>query len=183
MGSVAWFKTEENPNGDRNIEDSKFGLDYLIDKVENKTIIDLGCAEGLISHWLLTEGNAKLVHGYEVSRFRVNYAKKLFSNFDEEKYYFESKNIDYLTEDNLKYKKYDVVIALAIIQKLKHQTRFLKMITSIADEYLVLRIPEKTSIELKIPNAITNEFDVVVHKQGFNNDQTSVGPLWIFKRK
>jgi 2-polyprenyl-3-methyl-5-hydroxy-6-metoxy-1,4-benzoquinol methylase len=180
MGSKNWFKIN-NEIGDRNVEDSKVGLDYFLDKSKNKTVIDLGCAEGLVSHWFLKECQCKSVHGYELEPHRVKSANIFFSGFEENKYNFESFDLNQTDVLNLPFKKYDIVIALAITQKLKDPFKFLNFVDVITKEYLAIRLPEKLEKEIDLRNKFKEKYSLEYFHPGIKGEP--IGPLFIFKVK
>ena len=75
-GIEGWFSTHGR-DGDRTIDQQLLGLDPLFDEVKGKTVLDIGCAEGLISLHLCTKFKAKSVHGVEIIASHVAVANSL----------------------------------------------------------------------------------------------------------
>ena len=48
IATIGWFTTAKRP-GDRTLEQQLVGLDKVLAEVAGKTVLDAGCAEGLIS--------------------------------------------------------------------------------------------------------------------------------------
>ncbi len=52
-------------------------MDYILQKAKDYSILDFGSADGLVSYECVRNG-AKIIHGFEISRRNVNFAKRLF---------------------------------------------------------------------------------------------------------
>lgn len=103
------------------------GIDFLESKVENKTVLDLGCAEGLISLQLACNG-ASLIHGIERNEDSIAIAERLFEKYREA--FSDGIEFHFLVSDfgnwanftnscDLLMDKYDVVLALGVWHNLK----------------------------------------------------------------
>jgi 2-polyprenyl-3-methyl-5-hydroxy-6-metoxy-1,4-benzoquinol methylase len=74
MPHKGWFTTAERP-GDRTLDQQLCGLDGLQHECAGKTVLDVGCAEGLISHYLARLG-ARSVYGIEIVPGHVDMANR-----------------------------------------------------------------------------------------------------------
>lgn len=129
-----WFKIPGMQDGDRTLEDQIKGLDWLFANCKNNTVLDAGCAEGLLSMYL-SERGAKSVHGVEVVRGHVEMANALRGKYP---------NVTFECADMNKWRpkqKYDIVVALAILQKLKDPSAVAAALANCAHEAIVLRLP------------------------------------------
>lgn len=129
---VGWFGTPGRP-GDRTLEQQLTGLTPLRALVRGKTVLDLGCAEGLISIQLAQEG-ALAVHGIEIVPGHVAVANKLRGDLP----------VTFEVADANTYapvRQYEVVIMLAILQKLRDPSAAAKRFAAAAREMVVLRLP------------------------------------------
>ncbi len=131
-----WFKTKGRTTGDRTLEQQLLGLDDLRARVAGKTLLDVGCAEGLISMRLFDEG-AKAVHGLEVRPDFVKVANKLRGD---RACTFEVADAN----DYEPVRDYDIVIMLAVLHKLRDPSAVAKRFASAAREMVVLRTPPTT---------------------------------------
>lgn len=131
---LGWFNLPGRP-GDRNLKDQLVGLDDLIARVAGKTVLDVGCAEGLISLQLFDEG-AAAVHGIEIVQGHVDVANKLRGD---RACTFEQGDADHFTPK----RQYDIVIMLALLQKLKNPTAAVRKFAAAARELVVLRLPPR----------------------------------------
>lgn len=131
-----WFDTAGRP-GDRTLKQQLTGLDELIARVEGKTVLDIGCAEGLISLQLFDEG-ASAVHGLEIVAEHVKVANKLRGD----------RAVTFEIADASDYKpvrQYDIVIMLALLQKLRDPSTTCKRFADAAREMVVVRLPPATA--------------------------------------
>jgi len=127
-----WFTTRGR-EGDRTLDQQLAGLDILFERVPSKTVLDVGCAEGLISIELARRG-ARAVHGLEIVREHVDVANGLRDHLP----------ITFEVADANTYaprRVYDIVIMLALLQKLKDPTAACKRFAKAARELVVLRLP------------------------------------------
>jgi SAM-dependent methyltransferase len=131
---LGWFNTAGRP-GDRTLKDQLVGLDTLIARVSGKTVLDVGCAEGLISLQLFDEG-AVAVHGVEIVQGHVDVANKLRGD---RACTFEQGDADHFMPK----RQYDIVIMLALLQKLRNPTMACRKFAAAARELVVLRLPPR----------------------------------------
>ena len=103
-----WFSTPGRP-GDRTLDQQLNGLDRLFMEARGKTVLDVGCAEGLISIELAKAG-AIAVHGVEIVPEHVKVANKLRGDLPVT---FEVGDANVWQPR----RSYDIVIALALLQK------------------------------------------------------------------
>lgn len=127
-----WFSTPGRP-GDRTLDDQLKGLDWLFANCAGKTVLDIGCAEGLISIELARRG-ALAVHGIEIVPEHVAVANKLRGDLPVT---FEVGDANVWRPR----RAYDIVIALALLHKLKNPTAAAAAFAEVAREAVVLRLP------------------------------------------
>ena len=127
-----WFSTPGRP-GDRTLDQQLNGLDRLFMAVRGKTVLDVGCAEGLISVELAKAG-ALAVHGVEIVPGHVEVANKLRGDLPVT---FEVGDANVWQPK----RNYDIVIALALLQKVRNPTAVAARLAASARELVVLRLP------------------------------------------
>lgn len=132
-----WFSVNGTP-GDRTLKQQLKGLGDLRDRVAGKTLLDIGCAEGLISTYLFDRG-ATAVHGIEVRPDFVEVANKLRGD---RACTFEVADAN----DYEPVRDYDIVIMLALLHKLRDPTTACKRFVAAAREMVVLRLPPKGAL-------------------------------------
>lgn len=119
--------------GDRTLEQQLLGLLPLLQSVEDKTVLDVGCAEGLIS-LALADAGAKYVHGIEMRADFVDVARSLRG----------PRSVEFTHADANEYKpqrRYDIVIMLAVLHKLRDPTAACLRFADAAISSCVIRLP------------------------------------------
>lgn len=129
-----WFVTNGRP-GDRTLKQQLVGLDRLFDEAKGKTVLDIGCAEGLISMELAKCG-AIAVHGVEIVEEHVHVGNKLRGDLPV--------TIEVGDANTWAPKRdYDVVIMLALLQKVRDPSAVCARFAAAARDLVVLRLPPK----------------------------------------
>lgn len=127
-----WFSTPGRL-GDRTLKQQIIGLADLRQRVHGKTVLDVGCAEGLISTYLVDHG-AAAAHGLEIVPGHVDVANRLRGD----------RACTFEVADANIYepvRQYDIVIMLALLHKLKDPSAACKRFAAAAREMVVLRLP------------------------------------------
>jgi len=130
-----WFAVGGKP-GDRTLEQQMVGLDRLMAAVPGKTVLDCGCAQGLISIEMARAG-AEYVHGVEILQPFVDTAWREAG--DLENVGFEQGDMNHWRPGANAF--FDVVVALAILQKLRDPSAVAHMLANTARELIVIRTP------------------------------------------
>ena len=143
-----WFAVG-NKLGDRTLAQQMEGLDRLFAEVEGKTVLDVGCAEGLISIELAKSGAD--VHGYEIRTQAVKDAKAAaqrlkvdVSNRRHDDSTMVPGAVSFAETDANTFTPnidYDIVIMLAVLHKLKNPTAACARIVAHALDLVVIRLP------------------------------------------
>lgn len=143
-----WF----GKGGDRTLEQQLTGLDELLDHVPGKSVLDVGCAEGLISHHLIDNG-AAAVHGLEVRADFVDEANRLRGD--------RACSFDVADANEYKPKReYDIVLMLAVLHKLKNPSDACKKFAKAARDLVVLRLPPKEAPFIIDERSGSKPFDI-----------------------
>lgn len=134
-----WFQIPGVQDGPRTLAEQMLGLDPLLAEVSGKTVLDLGCAEGLISIAVAGAG-AEVVDACDNNAAFVETARQYASNV-------AGKGV-IVCEADLNAGMpawtaggYDIVLALAIIHKLKLPAERLGQAADLARSLLVIRLP------------------------------------------
>ncbi len=131
-----WF-TVGSAIGDRTLKQQLKGLGDLRERVAGKTVLDVGCAEGLISTYLFDHG-AAAVHGLEVRPDFIETANALRGD---RAVAFELADAN----DYEPVRRYDIVIMLAVLHKLRDPSAVCRRFAAAAREMVVLRLPPENA--------------------------------------
>lgn len=163
-----WFSTPGKP-GDRTLEQQLMGLDPLFAEIEGKTVLDVGCAEGLISLECAKRG-AKFVFGLEIRPAAVVIANKAAMHFG------VSAKARFLVSDANGYLARgsdDIVLMLAVLHKLRDPSAVCRRIAAAARDLVVIRLPPNANgmiLDARSDFAPHN-IDYVMHESGFVLEQ------------
>lgn len=164
-----WFEIE-GAAGDRTLKQQLKGLDDLMARVPGKTVLDVGCAEGLISMHLFDHG-AGWVHGLEVVAEHVTIANSLRGaracTFD-------------VADANIyePVRTYSIVIMLAVLHKLRDPSAACQRFAAAAHELVVIRLPPKHGPRILDARSGDKVHDIghAMHKSGFMLRNAQLGP-------
>ncbi len=131
----SWFDVGHTRKADRTLKQQLKGLEELQNKITGKSVLDIGCAEGLISMHLVDRG-ATSSHGIDMRADFIDDATRLC---EERHCTFETANAN----DWLPPQQYDVVLMLAVLHKLKDPREACLRYAGVARETVVLRLPPK----------------------------------------
>lgn len=148
-----WFDTPQHP-GKASLSQQMTGLDALWPMVVGKTVLDVGCAEGLIGLECLKRG-ARSVDGIEIRPEAAEIARGHGINI-----------IGNNVEDCVPRKTYDVILMLGILNKLKRPRRTFLHFADACDEVCVLRLPA----------GFYEKLGVMVYLSGLHLTKTCNGP-------
>jgi 2-polyprenyl-3-methyl-5-hydroxy-6-metoxy-1,4-benzoquinol methylase len=139
-----WFAIDGVQRGDRTLAQQMAGLQLLPELVHERTVLDLGCAEGLIAVEAVLAG-AVLVdavdYNEELLETAVNYRDS--KGIDKNRLRFHRLNLADALPTYLS-AQYDVVLALSIIHKLYDMTTFVRRMAEQSKYVIVIRYPTNT---------------------------------------
>jgi trans-aconitate methyltransferase len=131
-----WFHLDFR-GGHRELDQQMQGLSLLMRSVKKATVLDLGCAEGLITIEMAKAG-ATALHGIEIRRQAVIDANVLRGDLP---ITFEVGDLNVWRAQ----RHYDVVVMLAILHKLKDPAKVLRWIlTDASPDLIVIRLPPRS---------------------------------------
>lgn len=129
-----WFHVGNDP-GDRSLDQQLVGLARLFDVCKGRSVLDLGCAEGLISVELAKHG-ATAVHGVEIRPEHVKLGRKVAGDLPVT---LECADLNTWRPA----RDYDIVLALALLHKLKDPSAGCAAFCEAAKDLMVIRTPPK----------------------------------------
>lgn len=183
MSRKGWFVTD-NRDGDRTLDQQLIGLNTLLAEAPGKTVIDAGCAEGLISMELARRG-AKSCTGFEIVASHVAIARAL-SGAQMLPCQFVQANLNQFNLSAVP--KADIVLALAILHKVKDPSALCAALADLCNDLCVIRLPPygQVIVDARSEN-VPHDIGAVMESKGFTLESVEVGPLseWLgyFRRK
>jgi len=182
-----WFHTPGR-TGDRHLDEQLIGLDKLFVGVTGKTILDVGCAEGLITLECVKRG-ALFARGAEIVKDHVDVANAFKRSLSNPKL---SEKLDFIEADANVWEpegRYDVVLLLAVLHKLRDPCEAAKRFASAANERVVVRWPIG-SLGVIVDGrsgGTPHKVSKAIVKQGFEREHDVNGPrgewLTYFRRR
>lgn len=143
-----WFIMPGSNTGRVTLERQLAGLEVLLAEAHGMSVLDLGCAEGLIGEQFIKRG-AKIVRGVEWHLKRVDFANNLFKRYGpptkvhKRKFSAVLGNLERLDSvmqnHGFMNHDYDIVLALAICHKLTYPDVFLEEAAARATKYMAVR--------------------------------------------
>jgi SAM-dependent methyltransferase len=201
-----WFRIDGVQDGHVEFERQFRGLEIDRAQASGARVLDLGCAEGLISLEMAKAG-AALVHGVELEAKRVETARSLFAAHPEVQSTFIAYDLNgfpelFLTQtadsewkDTALLTRYDIVLCLAIAMKLARPAPFLRLASALCDRVFAVRLPfpviddpRSDNIPVDVKRLLADEFDLVQETELYPEDPKKpyvpgeYGWLGIFQR-
>ena len=130
-GKVGWFNTPGRP-GDRDLKEQLLGLTSLLETCGSRTLLDVGCAEGLISIELAKRGAQ--VHGIDIVPGHIDIANRLRGPLP---CMFEVADANTFVPAH----QYDIILLLAVLHKLKDPSAAAMRFARAAYWRVVIRLP------------------------------------------
>ncbi|MCF7800539.1 MAG: glycosyltransferase [Candidatus Marinimicrobia bacterium] len=165
------------------------GLNQIKEQVKDHTILDTGCAEGLITKFLATEGQAKWIDGFEYDAVRVKFGNELLrkNNVTNAKLYqadlsswerFLSSSQGHLKT------AYDTVLFLGLYHHLPVSTRpkVLNNLLVLARKNFVIRTPENYFVDENLDQFIRQHHFVKIKSQK-QIRENEAGTIHIYEKK
>jgi 2-polyprenyl-3-methyl-5-hydroxy-6-metoxy-1,4-benzoquinol methylase len=157
-----WFSMPGRP-GDRHIDQQLLGLQRLLLQVKDKSILDVGCAEGLIALELEKAG-ARAVHGVEIVQQHVEVARALTAKRPVCSFECADAN-DWMPRDG-----FDITLMLAVLHKLRNPTEAARRFARVTRDMCVIRLPPATApiIVDERSGGVPHDIAAVMSEEGFN---------------
>lgn len=162
-----WFSTPGRP-GDRTLDDQRKGLEPLYAQLFGATVLDVGCAEGLLAMDFVTH-HAAQVHGVEIVAEHVKVAQRL--NPHGNRCTFQAADANTFQP----VMQYDIVTMLAILHKLRNPTEACARFAGVATKMCVIRLPPEHAPTIIDPRSGNNPHHIgkVMEKRGFELAQVT----------
>lgn len=171
-----WFKISGVQDGDRTLEQQMLGLAPALADVKNRTVMDLGCAEALVGREFLRAGASSYL-GVEIVTANAFEAMKQLGGYP----YATVANVnldDYVKVHQDSSLNADIVLALAILHKLKDPAAAIRWIGRVANRRAVIRTAERTPGYVQDVRSGDKRFEILVpmSEAGMVLERVEVGP-------
>lgn len=134
MRSHGWFAIDGFQTGDRTLGEQLRGLEPALAEAKGKTVVDFGSAEGLIALEFARAG--AVVRACDCNPESIEIARALRSDLQAS---FEVRNLNVEVELGPAAWRSDIVLALAILHKLRAPEKAVRFMAGAARDLLVLR--------------------------------------------
>lgn len=182
--SHGWFVTEQR-DGDRTLEQQLRGLEYVFDESSGKRILDVGCAEGLISMEFATRGEALQVDAFEIVEGHVTLGNYLLAERGIGNVLLKRDDANTFTP----VRSYDIVLMLAVLHKLKEPAATCERIVKHCKDLCVIRMgPDGKDVIVDARSRDVPQYiGAIMAEQGFVVERKELGPFdevtWYYRRK
>ena len=165
---AGWFDVPGEQTGERTLAEQMRGLEAALMLAKGKSVVDYGCAEGYIAREFVRAG-ARYVAGYDNNPQFIRRAAAI----GEGSCYFEEVNLN----NGVPVKLSDIVLALAVIHKLRHPEDAAHAMARAAREWMIVRLPlgSRGQFTSKFGGR-TCDLPAVMTESGFALDAELVGP-------
>jgi SAM-dependent methyltransferase len=170
-----WFSIKGVQQGDRTLGEQLEGLRPLLDEVKGKSVLDLGCAEGLITNAVIWRGAVRAVGLDNNTQFIEMTAR---TGLDPYVAQFELVDVNHCTDDMVERYASDIVLALAIFHKLKDPAAAVRAWARCAKSLLVVRLPigSQGAFPSKYAPARVADLRTILPACGFRLERDEAGP-------
>lgn len=140
-----WFRIDGVQDGDRTLEQQLIGLQPALAEASGRTLLDLGCAEGLIAREFCKAG-AESVRGVEIVQANAAEARRQCAHWPVK---IHCQNVEAFVAERFNKAadgrlQWDCVLALAILHKLRNPRVVAEFIAMVVNELAVIRLPPGT---------------------------------------
>ena len=143
MGDKGWFRTALRPEGDRDAAEQLKGLELALSQASGKTVLDLGCAEAVISREFALAGAAEVL-GIELLESHLRIGREVCKDVPQVRL-LRASLLDHIKQ-NPEPQQFDIVLALAICHKLPDPSVPLRFAARSAKDLLLFRDPKPDGI-------------------------------------
>lgn len=172
---------------DRTLEEQTHGLEHAYAEAQGASVLDLGCAEGLIGREFAKRGAVRVL-GLELLKDHIDVARKACADFPQME--FQHTNLFYHSQ-TVHPEPFDIVLALSVIHKMPVPETLLRWAAKSAMKLLLLRAPKwahkGTMIHSKHYNGSVCDTVKVMESEGFEHIRTINNsrnePLHYWRRK
>lgn len=176
MKNKGWLKIPGVQDGARTLQEQMLGLAPALDETPGKTVLDLGCAEGLIALEFAKAG-ARSVYGIDYNATLIDVARAEMAKSDALPVEFKHADLTGIINARRRV-KYDIVLALAVLHKLPDPAEGLRFCAQSARSLIVVRLPYGSTGNLRAKHAPYRRTDIreILPACGFVRERKEPGP-------
>lgn len=134
-----WFKVPGVQDGDRTLEEQITGLDEIAATCAKRSVLDIGCAEGLIAKWLHERG-ARHIDCIGMVEGQLEVGRKLCTGRPIRFHRADVRKAEQLAPLKLR-RTYDAVLLLSIVHKMQRPDELLAWAAKRARMLVAIRLP------------------------------------------
>jgi 2-polyprenyl-3-methyl-5-hydroxy-6-metoxy-1,4-benzoquinol methylase len=168
-----WFKIPGVQAGDRTLEQQMEALEHLLDECRSMTVLDLGCAEGLIGREFARAGAQVL--GVDALPDHLKVAREQCQGVVNIR--FEPLDLN-LVRPEERQPQYDIVLALGVLHKLRHPAPGVRWAARSARHLFVFRpkggVTDGTVRSKHFEDNVCNAHDIL-REEGFRLERVTHG--------
>lgn len=154
-GEGGWFTIPGVQEGERTLEEAVRGLELLEHEAHGKSVLDLGCAEGLVGQWFVQHGAGR-VDGVDINRSTLATAREISQGLP---MWFDWADLNRLDTLPQLRPTYHIVLLLSVLHKLKDSGAVMHFACLKARHWLAVRAPGPVVVDLDIvPSAQAKGF-------------------------
>jgi 2-polyprenyl-3-methyl-5-hydroxy-6-metoxy-1,4-benzoquinol methylase len=175
--TTGWLKIPGVQDGARTLEEQMLGLGPVLEETAGKTILDLGCAEGTIALEFARAG-AKSIDACDYNEPFIEVAKQQYEQSGLTGVRFKHADITELMAKRGTPKRYDIVLALAILHKLPDPDAAIRFCAQSARSLIVIRLPINSVGAIRSKHGAHLRADIreILPEMGFIRERKEVGP-------
>lgn len=173
--SKGWFILP-GQDGDRTLTEQMLGLAPAILETRGKTVLDLGCAEGLIALEFAKSGAAS-VYGIDYNEALLDVARDELVKAGPLPVQFERADISEMVNAEAR-PQWDIVLALAVLHKLTNPEAGARFCAASSRSLIVVRYPMGSQGRIRGKHAPDKHADVpvILKECGFKRERKDHGP-------
>jgi 2-polyprenyl-3-methyl-5-hydroxy-6-metoxy-1,4-benzoquinol methylase len=166
-----WFKIAGEAGGDRTLAEQLHALRPALAECKGKTVLDLGCAEGLIAREFALAGAVKVLAVDKIAE-HLEVARRIVPLPA-----VEYRQMDLMQADPGKPLYSDIVLTLGMLQKLENPERGLLFAARSCHGLLLMRIPRtgNDGIVRSKHGGRTCDARAMLHAEGFKVEKVVAG--------
>lgn len=170
-----WFAIPGVQDGPRTLAEQMTGLDAALAEASGKSVLDLGCAEGLIALEFAKAGAAS-VFGYDYNADLIEVARSELAKAGQLPVRFYQANMSDMV-CGAGGPTWDIVLALAVLHKLLDPAAGVRFCAKLSRSLIVIRLPAGSTGKIRGKHSgVDADVPVILAECGFKRERKEAGP-------